>query len=789
MSIHVEERGDGHVSVFIDGDLQFDTSDEALYHENLALPALSLAARSNDALRVLICGGGDGLALRECLHFPGVAHVDLVDYAPEMVALGRTRLAPWNDDAFSDSRVNVHIADAWDFLDGSAPYDVILCDFTVPRRPEDARVFTREWYERVAEALAPDGCVAANAVSPQTTPDAFWCLRRTVRAAGLSAVPYRVCPPSFRAQGYGVWAFLLAAHRPLTLRDLRDMACPVPTRQANMDGLWRAARFRRAERRLEDRVPVHTLDTPCLLPLILNPNGAPAGAAGAQESGGGYDAERLLQAIPVTHPSHTRAMVEALASQVVGSIRGLDLQRLVDALLRRAADLPDTLRREIERLRDYLRERLLAPWEALGQWACQLFAILVLILTLANAIAPDNAFAKGAAGLGHSSVSRGLGSGRAGEGSFGRGGTFNGGGEAAPTIHVTGRGFRSRYGRSEATDIYGNPYQPRVFHYYGGGSHGGGGGNVYVGNAGSSPAPPTPEEHKSLFVADDDLLVLDNGDVVITLSDTAFLVAAQGTLTLNSNDGPDTLLDMNPDPNLFAAITADLQGQKQTARREIDARRDWLAWVGWTAPLFASVSDDQAEVRNLEDLDRRLTAALARIGQPPPGATPTVVTPDQAEMFVGCLLLPDNRAALRGADGHWHSTDGRTITSDAPRAKSEPCSPALTAALRSVMLKLQKEFTADVASDDNDLRATESDRASLENDLREYQSLYAANGYDSSYEVDYGTDEIPVSDALSRTQTDLQSNTADHDQIVSDRARATGNLDRLAQALQGFGPR
>src|SRR5258707_15442563 len=43
MSLHLEERGGDDFALFIDGDLQFDTADEALYHESLALPALTLA--------------------------------------------------------------------------------------------------------------------------------------------------------------------------------------------------------------------------------------------------------------------------------------------------------------------------------------------------------------------------------------------------------------------------------------------------------------------------------------------------------------------------------------------------------------------------------------------------------------------------------------------------------------------------------------------------------------------------------------------------------------------------
>jgi spermidine synthase len=169
VNLFVEEREGGECAFWAEGDLQFDSADEAVYHELIALPALTLVQSQRpagpDGMRVLICGGGDGLALRETLRFPGVVHVDLVDYSADVVELGRTRFAALNGKAFDDSRAQVHIADAWEFLQTvSTPYDVILCDFTTPRRPEDARVMTRDWYERVAAAHAPHGIAAINAV-------------------------------------------------------------------------------------------------------------------------------------------------------------------------------------------------------------------------------------------------------------------------------------------------------------------------------------------------------------------------------------------------------------------------------------------------------------------------------------------------------------------------------------------------------------------------------------------------------------------------------------------------
>ena len=57
-------RQGNDVRLYLDGGLQFSSVDEARYHEALVHPAMS-AARNRE--RVLVIGGGDGLAVRELL--------------------------------------------------------------------------------------------------------------------------------------------------------------------------------------------------------------------------------------------------------------------------------------------------------------------------------------------------------------------------------------------------------------------------------------------------------------------------------------------------------------------------------------------------------------------------------------------------------------------------------------------------------------------------------------------------------------------------------------------------
>ena len=85
-------------------------------------------------LRVLICGGGDGLLAREILKSKQVSSIDLLEIDDEVLQLARTELKELNGNSLDDSRLQVHLGDAWDFLSSSREtYQVILCDLTVPK--------------------------------------------------------------------------------------------------------------------------------------------------------------------------------------------------------------------------------------------------------------------------------------------------------------------------------------------------------------------------------------------------------------------------------------------------------------------------------------------------------------------------------------------------------------------------------------------------------------------------------------------------------------------------------
>ena len=74
------------LSLYHNGRLQFDSSDEQIYHAMLTYPALAAAARRE---RILVIGGGDGLAVRDILRW-NPSEVVVLELDPDIVDLFKT---------------------------------------------------------------------------------------------------------------------------------------------------------------------------------------------------------------------------------------------------------------------------------------------------------------------------------------------------------------------------------------------------------------------------------------------------------------------------------------------------------------------------------------------------------------------------------------------------------------------------------------------------------------------------------------------------------------------------
>src|SRR2546425_1127220 len=162
-------------------------------------------------LRVLVLGGGDGLAAREILRYPTVASITLVDLDAEMTRLfaGNPLLRELNGGALDDGRLRVVNADAFIWLQASREtFDVAIVDFPDPHNFSLGKLYSRTFYRLLRTRLAPDGLAVVQATSPMFARRSFWCINETIRSAGLAVRPYHVYVPSF-----GEWGFVLAAAR------------------------------------------------------------------------------------------------------------------------------------------------------------------------------------------------------------------------------------------------------------------------------------------------------------------------------------------------------------------------------------------------------------------------------------------------------------------------------------------------------------------------------------------------------------------------------------------------
>ncbi|MEV0054850.1 polyamine aminopropyltransferase [Saccharopolyspora shandongensis] len=203
----VSLNGTSDTRLYLNGDLQFSSMDEYRYHEALVHPAMA-----GPRERVLVLGGGDGLALREVLRYPDVREATLVDLDPAVLELARTdpRVSTLNKDAFAEPRVRAIAADAFSWLrDNRERYDVVLVDMPDADSTATAKLYSTEFYGLVRQAMSDNARVVVQAGSPFFAPKAFWCIESTMRSAGLNTVPYQIAMPSF-----GEWGFHLAAATP-----------------------------------------------------------------------------------------------------------------------------------------------------------------------------------------------------------------------------------------------------------------------------------------------------------------------------------------------------------------------------------------------------------------------------------------------------------------------------------------------------------------------------------------------------------------------------------------------
>ena len=206
-------RGRAGFQLFLNGNLQFSSTDEYRYHEALVHPPMLL---SGNPKRVLVLGGGDGLALREILKYQSVEQVTLVDLDPDMTKLSNRflLLANLNQHSFEDKRVRVINDDAMIWLESTneQPFDAAIVDFPDPNSYALGKLYTTRFYRLLRNRLTDTAGMSVQSTSPLFARTSYWCILRTIEAAGFTVKPYYTAVPSF-----GLWGYALARRTPFDI--------------------------------------------------------------------------------------------------------------------------------------------------------------------------------------------------------------------------------------------------------------------------------------------------------------------------------------------------------------------------------------------------------------------------------------------------------------------------------------------------------------------------------------------------------------------------------------------
>lgn len=291
--------------LYINGNIQFSSLDEAIYHEMLVHPVMTAAAVKN---KVLVLGGGDGMALREILKYHEVKQVMLVDLDPDMIKLAKDNpdLARLNKGAFKDARVvtkkssgvsdgeSMNIYQPTGIVDRNRKeefekvatvkiinidadmflanvketFDIIIVDLPDPYSPELVKLYSKEFYRKAYRVLNAGGMMVVQSTSPYFAKESWLTIGRTIKAAGFNVLPYHENVPSFGEWGWHLcWNTAHGNEQIINL--IEEKGFDVNRRYLNVEIFKASTVFPEGWLKTK-RVEINTLMNPVLLQTYLD---------------------------------------------------------------------------------------------------------------------------------------------------------------------------------------------------------------------------------------------------------------------------------------------------------------------------------------------------------------------------------------------------------------------------------------------------------------------------------------------------------------------------------------
>ncbi|MCG8729798.1 polyamine aminopropyltransferase, partial [Tenacibaculum finnmarkense] len=205
--------------LYLNGNLQFCSIDEKMYHEPLVHPIMQLHPNPQ---RILILGGGDGCAVREILKYPTVEKIDMVDLDPKMTDLGLNHpvLQKINKKSMKNDKLSIFNKDAYIHLEQNKAdfYDIIIIDLPDPRNIELGRLYSHEFYSLCNRKLRPNGFIITQAGSPYFATNAYNCIDKTISSAGFNTVKLHN-----QVLSMGEWGWILGTkNKNISSNQLKD---------------------------------------------------------------------------------------------------------------------------------------------------------------------------------------------------------------------------------------------------------------------------------------------------------------------------------------------------------------------------------------------------------------------------------------------------------------------------------------------------------------------------------------------------------------------------------------
>lgn len=276
LGVNVGTSQNSIINFYLNGRLQFSSFDEHVYHDYLVAPVLAASARQE---KILIVGGGDGLALRDVLKYQP-KQVTLIDLDSELIDIFKTpekhlnsnlarKISHLNNQSLQDKRVTILRNDAFimvnKLIETGEVFDAIIVDLPDPSHPDLNKLYTVNFYAKLKQLLSGDGLIAIQSTSPYHAKDSFISIGKTLKAASFPHVQqYHDNVPSF-----GEWGWTIASKAgksPLArLNDLNEL--PIKHSWLNLDILKAAFIFPNNFYINKEKVDINTLGSHTLYQL------------------------------------------------------------------------------------------------------------------------------------------------------------------------------------------------------------------------------------------------------------------------------------------------------------------------------------------------------------------------------------------------------------------------------------------------------------------------------------------------------------------------------------------